>query len=124
MTDPVLTMVMLVVAAVGLSSTAPIFWSLPTAMLSGTAAAGGIAMINAVGNLGGFLGPYMFGLVKDSTGSVIATADVKISSVEEGAIRVSTTESRFAARLNRLLQQNQPKADIPDLAYTGRMRSV
>jgi nitrate/nitrite transporter NarK len=38
-------------------------------MLSGVAAAGGIALINAVGNLGGFLGPYMFGLIKDSTGS-------------------------------------------------------
>jgi MFS transporter, ACS family, tartrate transporter len=38
-------------------------------MLSGAAAAGGIALINSVGNLGGFLGPYMFGLVKDSTGS-------------------------------------------------------
>jgi cyanate permease len=38
-------------------------------MLSGTAAAGGIAMINAVGNLGGFLGPYLVGLIKDATGS-------------------------------------------------------
>jgi nitrate/nitrite transporter NarK len=38
-------------------------------MLSGTAAAGGIALINAVGNLGGFLGPYLMGVVKDSTGS-------------------------------------------------------
>src|SRR6202012_2425170 len=57
MTDPVLTMVMLVVANMGQSSTGPTFWSLPTAMLSGTAAAAGIAMINAVGNLGGFFGP-------------------------------------------------------------------
>ena len=58
MTDPVLTMVMLVVASMGGSSTGPTFWSLPTAMLSGTAAAGGIALINALGNLGGFFGPY------------------------------------------------------------------
>jgi hypothetical protein len=36
-------------------------------MLSGTAAAGGIAMINALGNLGGFFGPYVFGLVRDAT---------------------------------------------------------
>jgi len=47
---------------------APTFWPLPTAMLSGVAAAGGIALINAVGNLGGFLGPYMYGLIKDATG--------------------------------------------------------
>jgi ACS family tartrate transporter-like MFS transporter len=68
MTDPVLTMVMLVIAAMGQASTGPTFWSLPTAMLSGTAAAGGIALINALGNLGGFFGPYLFGLVKDATG--------------------------------------------------------
>ncbi len=36
--------------------------------LSGTAAAGGIALINALGNLGGFFGPYAFGLIKDATG--------------------------------------------------------
>jgi len=68
MTDPVMTMVMLVIASMGGSSTGPTFWSLPTAMLSGTAAAGGIALINALGNLGGFFGPYVFGLIKDATG--------------------------------------------------------
>jgi nitrate/nitrite transporter NarK len=52
----------------GQSSTGPTFWTLPTAMLSGTAAAGGIALINALGNLGGFFGPYAFGLIKDATG--------------------------------------------------------
>jgi ACS family tartrate transporter-like MFS transporter len=69
MTDPFLTMAMLVVAAMGASSATPCFWSLPTAMLSGVAAAGGIALINALGNLGGFFGPYVFGLIKDATGS-------------------------------------------------------
>ncbi len=68
MTDPVLTMITLVIAAMGQASTGPTFWSLPTAMLSGTAAAGGIALINALGNLGGFFGPYVFGLIKDATG--------------------------------------------------------
>ena len=68
MTDPILTMTMLVIASIGGSSTGPTFWSLPTAMLSGTAAAGGIALINALGNLGGFFGPYLFGLIKDATG--------------------------------------------------------
>jgi ACS family tartrate transporter-like MFS transporter len=68
MVDPIMTMAMLVIAAMGQSSTGPTFWSLPTAMLSGTAAAGGIALINALGNLGGFFGPYLFGLIKDATG--------------------------------------------------------
>jgi MFS transporter, ACS family, tartrate transporter len=68
MIDPVMTMAMLVIASIGQSSTGPTFWSLPTAMLSGAAAAGGIALINALGNLGGFFGPYIFGLIKDATG--------------------------------------------------------
>jgi ACS family tartrate transporter-like MFS transporter len=74
MTDPVLTMVMLVICAMGQSSSGPTFWSLPTAMLSGTAAAGGIALINALGNLGGFFGPYVFGLIKDATGGSFTVA--------------------------------------------------
>jgi MFS transporter, ACS family, tartrate transporter len=66
---PAIIMIALIIGVMGQQSIAPTFWSLPTAMLSGAAAAGGIALINSVGNLGGFLGPYMFGLVKDSTGS-------------------------------------------------------
>jgi nitrate/nitrite transporter NarK len=44
------------------------FWAMPTAFLRGTAAAAGIAMINSLGNLGGFFGPYVIGLAKSSTG--------------------------------------------------------
>jgi MFS family permease len=66
---PVWMMVALILGVMGQQSIAPTFWPLPTAMLSGIAAAGGIALINSVGNLGGFLGPYMFGLIKDGTGS-------------------------------------------------------
>ncbi len=67
--NPILLMVALTVSQMGQSAIAPTFWTLPTAMLSGTAAAGGIAMINAVGNLGGFLGPYLMGVIRDGTGS-------------------------------------------------------
>jgi len=67
--NPIIMMVALVLAQMGQSAIAPTFWTLPTAMLSGSAAAGGIAMINAVGNLGGFLGPYLVGTIKDATGS-------------------------------------------------------
>jgi len=65
---PVWMMVAIIVGVMGQQSIAPTFWPLPTAMLSGVAAAGGIALINSVGNLGGFLGPYMYGLIKDATG--------------------------------------------------------
>ncbi len=67
--NPVVMMVALVLAQTGQLAIAPTFWTLPTALLSGTATAGGIAMINAVGNLGGFLGPYLVGFIKDATGS-------------------------------------------------------
>jgi MFS transporter, ACS family, tartrate transporter len=47
----------------------PVFWTMPAALLSGTAAAAGIALVNSIGNLGGFVGPYLVGLMKDATGS-------------------------------------------------------
>ena len=62
-------MAALSVASLGIYSTLATFWSLPTAFLSGTAAAAGIALINAVGNLGGFVGPYAVGALSDATGS-------------------------------------------------------
>jgi nitrate/nitrite transporter NarK len=67
--NPTLMIVALTLGIMGQYTIAPTFWPLPTAMLSGIAAAGGIALINAVGNLGGFVGPYLFGLIKDYAGS-------------------------------------------------------
>ena len=66
---PVVTMIALIFAVMGNQSIAPVFWSIPSALLTGTAAAGGIAMINSVGNLGGWFGPWVYGLVKDASGS-------------------------------------------------------
>jgi MFS family permease len=57
------------VATAGIYAAFPVFWTLPTAFLSGAAAAGGIALINAIGNLSGFVGPYAMGWFKDATGS-------------------------------------------------------
>jgi ACS family tartrate transporter-like MFS transporter len=54
---------------VGISSAKPPLWSMPTLFLSGSAAAAGIATINSIGNLGGFVGPAMIGWIKDLTGS-------------------------------------------------------
>ena len=64
----------LVVAAlslvnIGISSAKPPLWAMPTLFLSGPGAAVGIATINAIGNLGGFVGPWMIGWIKDRTGS-------------------------------------------------------
>src|SRR4029077_17864157 len=66
--DPVHKMAILCIAAVGMFAIGPLFWTLPTAFLSGTAAAGGIALINSIGNLAGFAAPYAMGYLKDATG--------------------------------------------------------
>jgi nitrate/nitrite transporter NarK len=62
-------MILLCVALMGQQSLVPTFWSLPSAMLTGVALAGGLAMINSIGNLGGWLGPSVYGFAKDATGS-------------------------------------------------------
>jgi nitrate/nitrite transporter NarK len=54
----------------GLYAAAPIFWTLPTGFLTGSAAAGGIALITSIANLGGFVGPYAIGWIKDATGEI------------------------------------------------------
>jgi nitrate/nitrite transporter NarK len=69
MDNPYVTMVALVVAAIGIFGTFAVFWTLPTAWLSGSAAAGAIALINSIGNLAGFGGPYLIGWIKETTGS-------------------------------------------------------
>ncbi|MGB8843684.1 MAG: MFS transporter [Aliidongia sp.] len=67
--DPMLRMAAFSVAGFGIFSSLGVFWTLPTAFLSGAAAAGGIAIINSIGNLAGFAGPFVMGWVKDATGS-------------------------------------------------------
>jgi MFS transporter, ACS family, tartrate transporter len=56
-------------ATVGIYGSRAAFWPMPSLFLTGTAAAGAIAMINAVGNLGGYVGPFVVGWIKDSTQS-------------------------------------------------------
>jgi MFS transporter, ACS family, tartrate transporter len=67
--SPAVSFLFLIAAGFGIYTSLPSFWPLPTAMLTGSAAAGGIALINSIGNLGGFVGPYLVGLVKDLTGT-------------------------------------------------------
>jgi MFS transporter, ACS family, tartrate transporter len=67
--DPTMKMAALSVAGFGIFGCLPVFWTFPAAFLSGAAAAGGIALINSIGNLAGFAGPYAMGRIKDVTGS-------------------------------------------------------
>jgi MFS family permease len=65
--DALLAIIALAVASAGILSALPLFWSLPTARLTGTTAAAGIALINSIGNLSGFVSPFLIGWLTDLT---------------------------------------------------------
>ncbi len=67
--DPLLNFMFVCITAIGVYSAFGVWWSYPTAFLSGAAAAGAIGLINSFGNVGGYVGPYLTGFVKDMTGS-------------------------------------------------------
>ncbi|HUL04317.1 MAG TPA: MFS transporter [Gemmatimonadales bacterium] len=90
---PIAAFLALCVAATGIWSTLGPFWSLPTAFLSGTAAAGGIALVNSIGNVGGFVGPTVMGFLRERThrfesGLIVLAATLVIA----GALALSLPE--------------------------------
>ena len=66
---PMVALAAYCIAGFGISASLPTFWNLPTAFLGPAAAAGGIAVINSIGNISGYAAPQMVGLVRDYTGS-------------------------------------------------------
>jgi MFS family permease len=71
-TTPILSFAALILGTTGALSAAAPFWQLPTALLAGTAAAAGIALINSIGSLSGWLGPFVVGWLEDVTGKTSA----------------------------------------------------
>ena len=67
--NPWIALLGLCVAAAGQRSATPVFWNLPAGLVTGAGAAGALALINSVGNLGGFVGPYVLGFFAELTGS-------------------------------------------------------
>ena len=65
---PMVALAAYCVAGFGISASLPTFWNLPTAFLGPAAAAGGIAIINSIGNISGYAAPQMVGIVRDYTG--------------------------------------------------------
>ena len=90
-------MAALTLTAVGIMAAHSVFWALPTALLSGTAAAAGIAWINSVGNLGGYASPYVVGMLRDRTHSM-TPALLALS----GVALVATVVSLWVTRPRRL----------------------
>jgi D-galactonate transporter len=93
-----IAIVFLSIAAAGVISSAPLFWSLPTAFLSGAAAAAGIATINSVGNLAGFVSPYMVGWLEDLTHSDRLAMVCLLLILLAGAASVFTVPAKMVNR--------------------------
>jgi ACS family tartrate transporter-like MFS transporter len=86
---------------VGISCAKPPLWSMPTMFLSGAAAATGIATINSIGNLGGFVGPVAIGWIKDQSGSFA------------GGLWFVAGLLVLSAVLTLLLSRTQPRSAAP-----------
>jgi nitrate/nitrite transporter NarK len=82
----VIALAALSLGTAGLLATMPVFWTYPSAILTGTAAAAGIAMINSIGNLAGFVSPSIIGFMKDVTQSTNAGMYVVSAALFLGAI--------------------------------------
>ena len=70
--NPIVELAAISLSFAGISSALGPFWAIPNEFLGGAAAAGGIALINSLGNLGGFAGPTLMGYMKQSTGGFAA----------------------------------------------------
>jgi len=97
------SLVAISIAAIGLYAQAVCFWSLPPLMLSGIATAAAIAAINATGNLGGFLGPYIVGIT--ARGGTDFTAGLYLMA---GCAFLSACLSFLLMRLKWDVQRSQP----------------
>lgn len=96
--NTVVSIFALSVAAAGVLTCAPLFWSLPTAFLTGTGAAAGIAIINSVGNLAGFVSPYLVGYLKDATQSTQTGMYMLAGMLVLGAVLVLKTPAKLVNR--------------------------
>jgi D-galactonate transporter len=93
-----LAMLGLTVATMGVLCTQQLFWALPTAILTGAAAASGIAVINSVGNLAGFVSPYVIGWIIDRTHSTNLGVYTLAASIAIGGLLAFTMPKRLVNR--------------------------
>lgn len=99
LSDPVLVIASFCLAASGIYAALAVFWTLPTALLRGTAAAAGLALINSFANLGGFFGPSITGWLKDLTGNYVLGLEVMAGMLGIAAIAVLLIGRAFFPRL-------------------------
>ena len=91
----VVSMIFFVIAAIGIFSFLPSFWTIPTEFLSGESSASSIGLINATGNLGGIIGPVMVGFLASTTGSFLSGVfAMAIFSLVGGIVTLTIKKSR------------------------------
>src|SRR5215469_1354082 len=103
-------------AAAGIYSLLSPFWSMPNEFLSGSSAAAGIAFINSVGNVGGFVGPYVMGAINKRTGSfrgglVLASISLFTSAILLFALRNRTVPETGAVAVTQVIPAVTPTAE-------------
>ncbi|MFP3461971.1 MFS transporter [Arthrobacter globiformis] len=101
---PVLALVFLAIAAMGFKSASPLFWTIPQSALHPLVLAPAIAIINSLGNLGGFVAPFGFGIIKEQTGSVVP------------GLFALAAASTVAAILVYFLKERKPAGDVTEKA--------
>jgi MFS transporter, ACS family, tartrate transporter len=97
----VVTVALFTVAAAGIKSYQPSFWAMPSLLLTEAGAAGSIGFINSVGNLGGFVGPYMMGWVEHTTGSFVGGLVVLSAALMLGAALIFSMDVGRATPVHR-----------------------
>lgn len=102
--SPVLALVFLAVAAMGFKSASPLFWTIPQSALHPLVLAPAIAIINSLGNLGGFVAPFGFGIIKEQTGSVVP------------GLFALAAASTLAAILVYFLKERKPVSEVAEKA--------
>ena len=94
----VVALVGLSLATMGALSGLPMFWPLPTAFLGSAAAAGGLALINSLGQVAGFVSPFLVGWIKDATGGTDVALYILSAVLLLGAILVLRVPARIVNR--------------------------
>ncbi|MFY9636310.1 MAG: MFS transporter, partial [Cellulosimicrobium cellulans] len=114
---PVLALVFLAIAAMGFKSASPLFWTIPQSGLHPMVLAPAIAIINSLGNLGGFVAPFGFGLIKEGTGSVVPGlfALAAASTLAAGLVYFLKERRSTPTPDGEPGQQREPAAAIADL---------
>ena len=116
-------------AVVGIMCYQSTFWPIPSSFLTGSAAAGGLAMIVSIGNLGGFVGPYLIGVIKQSTDSfswalISVAAFLILAAILIRVVGVSLQRQAGAARRPHRVRSQPSRKESEDERQSSNSVSV